>query len=151
MPTVTRLVTRSPPFLALVPSAYINVRFSLILSAWPPHLNMPPRKVNKRNSTQCKDDLLLNIGSISLAMRPCKNCVSARVICRVGEDSEKWIECVSFDIRCNLAISSDTLKRIHNERKRICEKIREARAKLSRLKRQLKVLKDQKEELISQE
>jgi len=109
---------------------------------------MPPRKINTRNSFSCKKDLLDVLGLVCLAMRPCRNCaMSSKVYC-VSDDFEKCMECVRSNRDYNLAISSTSIKRIHEKRLRLKKEVREARAKLSRLKKQLDFLKNKEEEMI---
>ncbi len=52
------------------------------------------------------------------------------------------------DRNCNLTISSASIKQIYRERMRLKKEIRDARAKLSRLKKQLDFLKNKKEKII---
>lgn len=81
-------------------------------------------------------------------MRPCRNCaMSGKAYC-VGNDSEKCVECVRSGRGCDLAISPASIKRIHGERMRLKKEVREARAKLSRLEKQLDFLEDKEEEMI---
>ena len=133
---------------------------------------MPSRKISKRSFKQRASDFLEDIGFFKLIMRPCKNCSRSGLSCRVNESSEKCVGCIAADRRCDLSISSVTIRRIHNERKRIREEVRKARvtaalaqekaddeakkardaiSTVSRLKRQLEALKNQKKELISTE
>ena len=109
---------------------------------------MPPRKINTRNSSLRKKDLLDALGPVSLAMRPCRNCAMSDKACCVGDDSKKCVECVRSNRGCDLAISPASIKRIHGERMRLKKEVREARAKLSRLKKQLDFLEDKEEEMI---
>ena len=122
------------------------------------HSIMPPRKVNVEDSTRRKHTLFDTIVPSFLAMRFCKNCSHARVFCRIGDGSEKCVECVSTGRTCDLVISPTIIKRIQRERRRIRDEVRKARAaakttivEMNRLKRQLEALKDQEEELISTE
>jgi len=109
---------------------------------------MPSRKINTKNSSFCKKDFLDALGLVCLAMHPCRNCVmSSKVYC-VSDDFEKCVECVRSSRGCDLAISSTSIKRIHGERLRLKKEVREARAKLSRLKKQLDFLEDKEEEMI---
>ena len=109
---------------------------------------MPPRKINTRNSSLRKKDLLDALGPMSLAMRPCRNCASSGKACCVNDDSKKCVECVRSDRGCDLAISPASIKRIHGERMRLKKEVRVARTKLSRLKKQLDFLKNKKKEMI---
>jgi len=112
---------------------------------------MPPRKTNTRTSSHRKEDLLNSIGSVVIAMRPCKRCSSAGKTCTLGEASEKCVACVESGKSCDLAIPPSKLRRIHKERLRVRDAVREAEAKLYRLRSQLRRLEDEEEEVISSE
>ena len=91
-------------------------------------------------------------------MRFCRNCFRSKIFCRVDENFEKCVACVFVDRICDLFIFSAIIRRIHNEKKRIREKIQKIRALLheriivlqqqmsivERLKRQYEILKNQK-------
>jgi hypothetical protein len=109
---------------------------------------MPSRKTNDRNSFKRKEDLLNSVGSLSLAMRPCKRCSSLRKTCTLGEMSKKCICCVEAGKPCDLAISPAKLRRIHKKRLRVRDAVREVKAKLYRLKHQLRQLKNEEEEMM---
>jgi len=109
---------------------------------------MPPRKTNDRNSSKRKEDLLNFANSLSLAMRPCKRCSSLGKTCTLGETSKKCICCVEASKPCDLAISPAKLRRIHKERLRVRDAIREMETKLYRLKHQLRQLKNEKEDMM---
>jgi len=81
-------------------------------------------------------------------MRPCRNCATSSKIYCVDNDFEKCVKCVRFDRDCNLAISTTSIKRIYGKRMRLKKEVREARAKLSRLKKQLDFLENKEEEMI---
>ncbi len=49
---------------------------------------------------------------------------------------------------CNLTISSILIKQIYKEQMRLKKEVRNARAKLSRLKKQLNFLKNKKKKII---
>ena len=117
---------------------------------------MSPRKVNVGDSIRRKHTLFDTIVPSFLAMRPCKNCFRSRVLCRIGDESDKCVGCVSAGRICDLAILPTIIKRIQRERRKIREEVRKARAaakivivKVNRLERQLEALKNQKKELIS--
>jgi hypothetical protein len=109
---------------------------------------MPPRKINTKNSSLRKKDLLDALGLVSLAMRPCRNCATSSKACCVSNDSKKCVKCVRSSRGCDLAISPTSIKRIHGEQMRLKKEVREARAKLSRLKKQLNFLENKKKEMI---
>ena len=128
------------------------------------------RKISKRSFKQRASDFLENIEFFKLIIRLCKNCSRSRLSCRVNKNFEKCVKCIAIGRRRDLSILSVIIRRIHNEKKRIREKIRKARATAAfaqkktdnevkkardaistvfRLKRQLEALKNQKKELIS--
>jgi len=109
---------------------------------------MPPRKINTRNSSLRKKDLFDALELVSLAMRPCRNCATSSKACCVSDDFEKCVECVRSSRDCDLTISSTSIKRIHEERMRLKKEVRETRAKLSRLKKQLDFLENKEKEMI---
>jgi len=81
-------------------------------------------------------------------MRSCRNCaMSSKVYC-VNNNFKKCVKCVRLNRDCNLAISFASIKRIYKKRLRLKKKMREARTKLSRLKKQLNFLKDKEKEMI---
>jgi hypothetical protein len=106
---------------------------------------MSSRKTNDRNSFKRKEDLLNSVDSLSLAMRPCKRCSSLKKTCFLDETSKKCICCVKTSKPCDLAISPAKLRRIHNERLRVRDAIREVKTKLYRLKHQLRQLENEEE------
>jgi hypothetical protein len=109
---------------------------------------MSPRKINDRNSFKRKKDLLNSVDSVSLAMRSCKRCSSLEKTCTLDETSKKCICCVKTSKPCDLAISSAKLRRIHKERLRVRDAIREVKAKLYRLKHRLRQLKNEKKKIM---
>jgi valyl-tRNA synthetase len=109
---------------------------------------MPSRKINTRNFFLRKKDLLDALGLVFLVMRPCRNCAMSSKIYCVSDDSKKCVKCVRFDRDCDLAISLASIKRIHEERMRLKKEVREARAKLSRLKKQLDFLENKEKKMI---
>ncbi len=109
---------------------------------------MPSRKINTRNFFLRKKDLFDALELVFLVMRPCRNCaMSSKVYC-VDDDFEKCVKCVRFDRDYDLAISSTSIKRIYEERMRLKKEVREPRAKLSRLKKQLDFLENKEKEMI---
>ena len=110
---------------------------------------MPSRKINTRNFFSLrKKDLFDALKLVSFVMRSCRNCaMSSKAYC-VNDDFEKCVECVRFDRDCDLTISSTSIKRIYEKRMRLKKEMREARAKLSRLEKQLDFLENKEEEMI---
>jgi len=96
---------------------------------------MPSRKINIRNFFLRKKDLFDALEFVSLVMRPCRNCTMSSKIYCVSNDLKKCVKCVRFSRDCDLAISLASIKRIYEKRMRLKKEVREARAKLSRLKK----------------
>ncbi len=106
------------------------------------------RKINIRNFSLRKKDLLDALRLVSLVMRSCRNCAMSSKIYCVNNDFKKCIKCVRFNRNYNLTIFSTLIKRIYEKRMRLKKEMREARVKLSRLKKQLNFLKNKKKEMI---
>ena len=109
---------------------------------------MPFAKNNNRIFSQRKQFLLSNFGFLSINMRFCKFCSFASKQCLLGDAFEKCLACVASRKSCDFVIFLFTMRRVHKERVRVRNEVREAKAKLQRLKRQLKRLKDEEENLI---
>ncbi len=109
---------------------------------------MPSRKINTRNSFLRKKDFLDALELASLAMRSCCNCATSSKIYCVNNNSKKCVKCVRSNRDYNLAISSTSIKQIYEKRMRLKKEVREARAKLSRLEKQLDFLENKKKEMI---
>jgi len=109
---------------------------------------MPSRKINIKNTSFRKKDLFDALKLMSLAMRFCRNCtISSKTYC-VSNNSKKCVKCVRSSRNYDLAISFASIKRIYEERMRLKKEVREARIKLSRLKKQLNFLENKKKEMI---
>ena len=102
-----------------------------------------------RNFTHRKENFLFVFDSSLLTMRSCKRCFSLSKICTLDETSKKCSICVNFDRFCDLAISFAKMRRIHKERIRVRDIVREIKIKLHWFKQQLRRLKDEKESMIS--
>ncbi len=76
---------------------------------------MSSRKINTRNSSLRKKDLLDALKFVSLAMRSCRNCATFSKVYCVNNDSKKCVKCVRFNRDCDLAISFASIKRIHEK------------------------------------
>ncbi len=96
---------------------------------------MPSRKINIKNFFFRKKDLFDALDSISLAMRSCRNCTMFSKIYCVNNDSKKCVKCVRSNYDYNLTIFFTLIKRIYKKRMRLKKEMRDARAKLSRLKK----------------
>jgi hypothetical protein len=109
---------------------------------------MPSRKINIKNFSLRKKDLFDALEFVFFAMRSCRNCaISSKIYC-VSDDFKKCVKCVRSNRDCDLTIFSTLIKRIYEERMRLKKEVRETRAKLSRLKKQLDFLENKKKEMI---
>ncbi len=109
---------------------------------------MSSRKINTKNSSFRKKDLFDVLDFVCLAMRSCRNCaISNKAYC-VSDNSKKCVKCVRSNRICDLAILFASIKRIYEKRLRLKKEMREAHAKLSRLKKQLNFLKNKEKEMI---
>jgi len=81
-------------------------------------------------------------------MRSCRNCAISKKVYCVNDNFEKCVKCVRLNRNYDLTILFVSIKRIHKKRLRLKKKMRETRAKLSRLKKQLNFLKKKKKEMI---
>ena len=81
-------------------------------------------------------------------MRSCRNCTMSSKIYCVNNNFKKCVKCVRSNRSYNLTISSILIKRINKKRMRLKKEVRDARAKLSRLKKQLDFLKNKKKKMI---
>ena len=106
---------------------------------------MSSRKINTRNFFFRKKDFFNALDLISLAMRSCRNCTMSNKIYCVSNDFKKCVKCVRSSCNYDLAISFASIKRIYEKRMRLKKEVRNTRAKLSRLKKQLDFLKNKKE------
>jgi len=109
---------------------------------------MSSRKINTRNFFLRKKDFLNALELVSLVMRPCRNCATSSKIYCVSNNFEKCVKYVRSNRDYDLIISSTLIKRIYEKRMRLKKEVREARAKLSRLKKQLNFLENKKKEMI---
>ncbi len=109
---------------------------------------MSSRKINTRNSSFRKKDFFDALDSLCLAMRSCRNCAMSSKTCCVNDNFKKCMECVRLSRGYNLAISLASIKRIYEKRLRLKKEMREARAKLIRLKRQLDFLENKERKII---
>jgi len=109
---------------------------------------MSSRKINTRNFSFHKKDFFDVLDSLCLAMRPCRNCAMSSKTCCVNDNFKKCVECVRSNRSYDLTILSTSIKQIYEKRLRLKKEMREARAKLSRLKRQLNFLENKEKEMI---
>ncbi len=81
-------------------------------------------------------------------MRFCRNCTMSNKIYCVNNNFKKCVKCVRSNRDYDLTISLASIKQIYKKRMRLKKEMRDARAKLSRLKKQLNFLKNKKKEMI---
>ena len=77
-------------------------------------------------------------------MRSCYNCTMSSKIYCVNNNFKKCVKCVRSNCNYNLTIFFASIKRIYKEQMRLKKEVRNARTKLSRLKKQLNFLKKKK-------
>ena len=108
-------------------------------------------KFNNRISSQRKQFFLSNFEFLFVNMRLCKFYSFANKQCLLGDAFEKCLACVASRRFCDFVILPFIMRRVHKKRLRVRNEMREAKAKLQRLKKQLKRLKDEEENLILRE
>ncbi len=106
------------------------------------------RKINIRNSFFRKKDFFDALDFLCLAMRFCRNCAMSSKTCCVSNNFEKYIKCVRLSRNYNLTILSTSIKQIYKKRLRLKKEMREARIKLSRLKKHLNFLENKEKKII---
>ena len=84
-------------------------------------------------------------------MRACNRCEKAGNKCRIGTESAKCLKCVEDGQPCDLYVPPHKLRRAHQERLRLRDKVREAKARLHRLEIELQSAEDKEEELVQTE
>ncbi len=109
---------------------------------------MSSRKINIKNSSFRKKDLFDALDFAYLAMRSCRNCAMSNKVYYVNNNFEKYVKCVRLSCNYDLTISFASIKRIYEKQLRLKKEMREARAKLSCLKKQLNFLKNKEKEMI---
>jgi len=77
----------------------------------------------------------------------CNYTMSNKIYC-ISNNFKKYIKCMQSNCNCNLIISSILIKQIYKEQMRLKKEVRNARAKLSRLKKKLNFLKNKKKKII---
>ncbi len=81
-------------------------------------------------------------------MRFCYNCAISNKIYCVNNNFKKYVKCVQSSCNYNLTIFFVLIKRIYKERMRLKKEMRNMRAKLSQLIKQLNFLKNKKKKII---
>ena len=111
-----------------------------------------PKSCRKPNSSHRRRALLESLGIGLETMRPCRNCSRASKQCRVGEDSEKCVECVRGGKLCDLApLDTGRWKRLEEKRRKLKEELREAVAKQQRLLKQIDFVEGEQQGMIEDE
>ncbi len=81
-------------------------------------------------------------------MCSCYNCtISSKIYC-VNNNFKKCVKYMRSNCNCNLAIFSTLIKQIYKKQIYLKKEVRNARAKLSQLEKQLNFLKNKKKEII---
>ncbi len=83
-----------------------------------------------------------------LAIRFCRNCATFNKVYCVSNNFKKCVKCVQSNRNYNLTILFISIKRIYEKRLRLKKEVREARTKLSRLKKQINFLKNKEKKTI---
>ena len=92
--------------------------------------------------------------SSELAMRMCRCCESSRTPekCKLGEDSNKCLECIRKAVNCNLApFSPVRWARIQRQRAEKSQQLKESLSKVVRLQRELELLERKQSEMVEDE
>ncbi len=96
---------------------------------------MSSRKINIKNFSLRKKNLFDALKLVSFVMHSCCNCAMSSKIYCVNDNFEKCVKYVRFNRDCDLAIFFASIKRIYEKQMRLKKEVREARVKLSRLKK----------------
>jgi len=81
-------------------------------------------------------------------MRSCYNCTISNKTCCINNNFKKCIKYIQSNCNYNLAIFFASIKQIYKKQIRLKKEVRNTRAKLSRLKKQLDFLKNKKKIII---
>ena len=118
---------------------------------------MPPSRVSK-NSSFRRRKLLKTSGVGREVMRPCKNCAAGNRPCKVGESSDKCLECVRLGRKCDLSFSPAEYRRLKEKRdearkawKQACAEAAAANAKVLHLAQQYEQLEAREQEMVENE
>ncbi len=111
-----------------------------------------------KNSILRRRDLLERTNSECIVMRSCEHCSHLQKKCRVDNESDRCIECVRLDRKCNLTFLMMKWKRIKTERDRVLRELLNAHkqmqkifARTTRLQNQFVFLKNKKQMMIERE
>ena len=97
---------------------------------------MPPHRTTK-SSTLRRRAQLENSGPGRIVMRPCNHCIRLEKECRVGNDSDRCLECVRAGRKCDLAFSVVEWKRVKEERDRVLRELLEAHKRMQAVQEQM--------------
>ena len=89
----------------------------------------------RRLSTIRRKELVNTFGPNSLAMRPYASCRANNLSYRLGDKSKKYLEYIRRSSSYDLVISPSVIRRVHRDHLKLLKEVREARARLIRLKR----------------
>ena len=89
----------------------------------------------RRLSTVRRKELVNNFSPDSLAMRPCASYRANNLSCRLGNKSKKYLEYIRRSLSYDLVISPSIIRRVYRDYLKLLKEVREARARLIRLKR----------------
>ncbi len=108
-----------------------------------------------KNSTLRRRDFLERTNSERAVMRLCEHCSRLQKKCRVGNETDRCIECVYLDRKCNLTFFVMKWKRVKAERDRVLRELLNAHkqmqeifARATRLQNQFVFLKNKKQTMI---
>ena len=101
-------------------------------------------KINNRIFFQRKQFFISNFEILFVNMRFCKFCFFTIKQCLLNDAFEKYLTCVVSKKIYDFVIFSFIMRRMHKKQLRVQNEMREAKAKLQRLEKQLKRLKNEK-------
>jgi len=118
---------------------------------------MRPHRTTK-NSTLRRRGLLERTGPGRAVMRPCEHCSRLQKECRVGNETDRCIECVRLGRKCDLTFSVVEWKRVKAERDRVLrelldahKQVQEASARATRLQNQFVFLENKEQTMVERE
>ncbi len=111
-----------------------------------------------KNSILRRKDLLERTSSERAVMRLCEHCSRLQKKCRVDNETDRCIECVHLDRKCNLTFSMMKWKRVKAERDRVLHELLNAHkqmqeifARTTCLQNQFVFLENKKQTMIERE
>jgi len=110
---------------------------------------------NKLSAAQRRYNLVKTLASSgTLSMRVCRFCQSAGTPdrCKLGDDSDRCLECVRKAVDCNLApFSPARWARIQRQRAEKSSQVKDTISKLLRLQKELEVLEKKQTDMVEDE